>query len=149
MARTTPFYILLGLDAIWWILWIAFLHWFMLGSDGITNMIYIREAFWKTSSHFFLAVALVTVIKDIGDGYVSIIAVPWLLFGIFVDLYTVYDVFHVINAHPVDYARLQALQALAIMAVVLSGIGLVLYVWVVLTRRTKHKRLEKGTTDYW
>lgn len=145
----TLLYALLALDVVWWILWIAFLHWFMLGSDGVANMIYIREAFWKTSSHFFLAIALVTTLKDMGDGYVSIASVPWLLFGIFIDLYTVYDVFHVIGEHTVDFPRLQALQALSIVAVIFSGLGLGLYLYIVGTRRSKHRRLEKPSTDYW
>lgn len=138
MRRRTLVYALLVLDILWWCLWIAFLHWFMLGSDGSVGMQYIREAFWKLSSHFFLALALVTTWKEIGEGHVSMLAAPLLFFAIFIDLYTVYDVFHVIYTHTVDEPRLQALQALSVMAVVFSGLGWIVYVWI-LRKQRKHQ----------
>lgn len=147
-SRRYSIYALFVLDGIWWCLWIAFMHWFMLGSDGIPNMIYIREAFWKLSSHFFLALALATAWKETGEGSgrVSVVAAFWIFFAIFIDLYTVYDTFHVIGEHVVETTRLQALQALAVMAVVFSGLGLVAYFHLLYTQPDrKYKKHNQPT----
>lgn len=141
MRRRPLIYALLALDLVWWILWVAFMHWFMLGSDSAVGMSYLREAFWKTTSHFFLAIALVTAWKEIGEGHVSVVAAPWLFFAIFIDLYTVYDVFHVINAHPVDGPRLQALQALSVLAVIFSGLGSLVYAIILSKQRDRQRRI--------
>jgi hypothetical protein len=142
--RWLPFKLIVIAEAAWVLYFAGLVFWFQIAELNLVGSDGLRLGLILLAFHAVAPIGLITLMEHKHQHGVPVAPFVWILMAVFTDLWSVFDVWlHLAKVPSLAGSELEALKALSIIAIILSGLGSVWYIVLLLMGRNDRKNAKE------